>query len=162
MSITLESIVSVVPHPEATNPMDIVTTSSGRVNVANRDDPETPRYQYGDTVLVIPENYIIPEWLLKHNHLWNDEKQKGYLKGSKGNRSCTRNMAGVTSEVMLVAVSDSGFAEYDDGYGGFDHVEHATIKNVNGTGEDMQITNDNLNWGLGIEWYVNPETKKGN
>ena len=159
MPIKLESVVSVVPHTEANSPMDIVTTSSGRINVANRDDPETPRYQYGDSVLVIPVDYVIPEWLLKHNDLWNEEKGKGYLKGSKGNRSCVRNIAGVASEVMLVQVTDAAFAEYDDGEGGVDQVQYCTIENVNGTGENMNLNDESMYWGLGVKQYINPENK---
>lgn len=105
--IKLEQVVDVQPHPSSTNPMDVVIMSSGRKNVANRNEGEGPRYKVGDTAIVIPENYLLPEWLLKHNDLWNEEKGKGYLKGSKGNRTCIKNIAGEPSEVMLVKVDNT-------------------------------------------------------
>lgn len=104
--IKFDRVVDVQPHPTSSNPMDIVTMSSGLKNVANRDEGAGPRYKIGDTAIVIPENYLLPEWLLKHNDLWNEEKGKGYLKGSKGNRTCIKNIAGEPSEVMLVKVDN--------------------------------------------------------
>lgn len=103
--ITIEKITNVSEHTGATNPMDVVIVESGRKNIANREEDNTPRDLVNDEVIVIPENYLLPQWLLEHNGLWNEEKNKGYLKGSKGNRTCVKNIAGFPSEVMLVRIN---------------------------------------------------------
>lgn len=102
--ITIEQIIEISPHPTSNNPMDIVKTESGKLNVANREGND-PRDNVGDYVIVIPENYLLPEWLLRHNDLWNEDKSKGYLKGSKGNRTCVKMIANEPSEVMLVRLT---------------------------------------------------------
>jgi hypothetical protein len=97
----------VQPHPkndELVTKLDIVTIS-GKINVANRPDPDSPRYQVGDYAIVLTENLILPELLLKHLDLWDKEKGKGYLAGSKGDRTKSRKIQGVLSEVILCKIS---------------------------------------------------------
>lgn len=142
--IRVERVASVDRHPTSDNPMDVVIVESGAQNVANRDDSETPRDTVGDTVIVIPEGYLLPEALLRHNDLWREDKSKGILKGSKGNRTCVKGLAGVDSQVMLVRVD-----EVDD--------NTVVIRAYNG-GDDLVVPRDPeaLQEALGITKWVNP------
>jgi hypothetical protein len=83
--------------------MDIVTIN-GKTNVADRPVSGEPRYKVGDWAVVLDEGLLLPEWLLRHNDLWDEEKGKGRLAGPKGNRTKARRMANVQSEVALFKV----------------------------------------------------------
>lgn len=95
-------VSDVQPHPKS-GILDIVTIA-GRTNVANRPEPTQPRYKIGDYAIVLEDNLIVPDWLLKHMDMWDQTKQKGMLAGSKGNRTKGRNIVGVRSEVALCAI----------------------------------------------------------
>jgi RNA ligase (TIGR02306 family) len=43
-------------------------------------------YKTGDLVAFISENSVVPEWVLKNYGFWNEERNKGLLAGSKGDR----------------------------------------------------------------------------
>jgi RNA ligase (TIGR02306 family) len=43
-------------------------------------------FKTGDLVAYIPESAVVPEWVLKKYGFWNEEKDKGLLAGSKGDR----------------------------------------------------------------------------
>lgn len=43
-------------------------------------------YKTGDLVAYIPEDAVVPEWVLKKYGFWNEEKDKGLLAGTKGDR----------------------------------------------------------------------------
>jgi len=43
-------------------------------------------YKTGDLVVYVPENSVVPEWVLKKYLFWSEEKGKGMLAGSKGDR----------------------------------------------------------------------------
>ena len=106
-------VTSVEPHPknnELNNKLDVVTISD-KINVANRLDDDQPRYKIGDYAAMIPENFILPEWLLKKMGLWNDNKSKGVLSGKQGNRTKSRNIQGVLSEVALVKLQCDMYKE---------------------------------------------------
>lgn len=78
-------VTDVQPHPKSDS-LDVVTIGTV-TNVANRPSPNTPRYKVGDYAVILHDNLILPEWLLKHLDMWNHEKDKGGLAGSKGNRT---------------------------------------------------------------------------
>jgi len=44
------------------------------------------QYKTGDYVVYIPENAVVPEDILKYYNFWNNEKNKGLLSGSLGDR----------------------------------------------------------------------------
>jgi len=92
-------VSQVRPHPDS-DKLDIVTVA-GFQNVANRPQPDTPRYAVGDYAVVLMEGLILPDELIKHLDMWNHEKNRGGMAGSKGNRTKGRNVAGVMSEVAL-------------------------------------------------------------
>lgn len=103
MPAILARVTDVQPHPSSDKPMDIVLID-GKTNVADRPASGEPRYKIGDWAVVLHEGLLLPEWLLRHNGLWDDEKGKGRLAGAKGNRTKARRTAGILSEVALFKV----------------------------------------------------------
>lgn len=107
--VLIGRVTNVQPHPDndkLRNKMDIVTVS-GKTNVANRPSPDQPRYKVGDYAAMLTENLILPDWLLKHLDLWDDEKNKGILAGA-GNRLKPRALGlknKILSEVALCAIT---------------------------------------------------------
>jgi hypothetical protein len=102
--VPIGTVTEVHPHPNNVNldnKMDIVTIL-GKTNVATRIGPDQPRYNVGDYAAVIAENLLLPEWLLRHMDLWDEEKSKGFLAGKLGNRTKARVIQGVNSDVALV------------------------------------------------------------
>ncbi len=95
-------VTDVRPHPDS-DKLDIVTIA-GKTNIANRPSPDQPRYKVGDYAVVLDENLILPEALIKHLDMWDHAKNKGGLAGSKGNRTKARKVGGILSEVALCAV----------------------------------------------------------
>lgn len=102
MTALVGKVTAVVPHPES-DKLDIVTIG-GKTNVANRPAPEQPRYKVGDYAIILEENLILPDDLIKHLHMWDHDKNKGGLAGGKGNRTKGRKVGGILSEVALCAV----------------------------------------------------------
>ena len=117
MPAIVGQVTDVKQHPESET-LDNVTIN-GKINVANRPEPNQPRYKIGDYAVVLEDGLILPEWLLKELDMWNHDKNKGGLAGNKGNRTKGRKIAGVFSEVALYAASiDNGdiriLTEHDD------------------------------------------------
>lgn len=56
----------------------------------------------GDLAVYIPEQAVIPEWLLKHLGMWDEAKQKGGLAGSLGNRVKAIKLRGVLSQGLML------------------------------------------------------------
>jgi hypothetical protein len=131
MSVKIAQVTSVVPHPDS-DKLDIVTIA-GKINVANRPAPETPRYKVGDYAIVLEENLILPEKLIKHLHMWDDVKNKGGMAGSKGNRTKGRNVGGIKSEVALceckVSYNDNNITIFIDNYDEF-VLQNNSIENI--------------------------------
>lgn len=84
----------------------------GYACISNKLEDGSDRYNVGDLVVYIPENAILPEWLLKKMHFWNDEKNCGTLAGSKGNRVKCCKLRNVYSEGVLYPVKT--IKEYDE------------------------------------------------
>lgn len=101
MPAIVAQVTDVSPHPNS-DKLDVVTIG-GKTNVANRPEPNTPRYKVGDYAVMLEDNLILPVWLLRRLDMWNDEKGKGGLAGNKGNRTKGRKIAEVMSEVALYA-----------------------------------------------------------
>lgn len=103
MSVFVGKVTSVEPHPNS-DKLDIVSII-GKTNVANRPAPDQPRYKVGDYAVVLTDNLILPEYLIKHLHMWDYDKNKGGLAGNKGNRTKGRNIGGIPSQVALCAAN---------------------------------------------------------
>lgn len=56
----------------------------------------------GDLAVYIPEQSVVPEWLLRHMGLWDEIKSKGGLSGSSGNRVKAIKLRGVLSQGLIL------------------------------------------------------------
>lgn len=102
--------------------LSIVTVGEHEV-VANRLPSGDFRWEPGETCVYVSENAIIPEHVLKERGYWNDEKGKGLLGGSKGNRVKMQRFAGHESRGLLFKVVNNRI------YNGGDSIE-VNIGNV--------------------------------
>lgn len=100
--VSVVVIDDVYEHPNADR-LTIVKIG-GYTCIANKHEDGSWRYQPGDAVVYIPENALVPEWLLRKQEMWNEEKGIGYLAGSKGNRVKAIKLRGIYSEGILYAV----------------------------------------------------------
>lgn len=69
--------------------------------ISNKLPDGSDRYNVGDLVVYIPENAVLPEWLLKEMDFWDNEKGKGILAGKEGNRVKPLKLRGIFSEGVL-------------------------------------------------------------
>lgn len=63
------------------------------------------QFQTGDLVVYIPEQAILPEWLLKEMGFWDNLNEKGKLHGSAGNRVRAMRLRGVVSQGLVYHTS---------------------------------------------------------
>ena len=86
-------------HPNA----DRLTLNyiGGYVCISNKLEDGSPRYKEGDLVVYIPENALLPEWMLKRLDMWDYEKDKGRLNGKDGNRVKPLKLRGIFSEGIM-------------------------------------------------------------
>lgn len=85
----------------------------GYTCISNKLEDGSDRYNVGDLVVYIPENAVLPEWLLKRMDFWDFEKNKGILAGKDGNRVKPLKLRGIFSEgVLYPAMTET---EYDEG-----------------------------------------------
>ena len=69
--------------------------------ISNKLEDGSDRYNIGDLVVYIPENALLPEWLLKRMGFWDEEKGKGVLAGKGGNRVRPLKLRNIYSEGVL-------------------------------------------------------------
>lgn len=94
-------IDDVIEHPNADR-LTIVKIG-GYSCISNKKEDGSWRYQKGDLVVYIPEQAVLPEWLLKKMGFWKDGK--GMLAGSQGNRVKAIKLRGVLSQGVLYPVN---------------------------------------------------------
>lgn len=100
--VNVVKIDDVVDHPNADR---LTIVKIGGYNcIANKKEDGSWRYQAGDLVVYIPEQAVVPEWLLKHMGFWDEEKGKGMLAGSKGDRVKAIKLRGTFSQGILLPV----------------------------------------------------------
>lgn len=61
-------------------------------------------YKTGDLVAYIGENAVVPEWVLKQYGFWSEEKNKGLLAGSKGDRVKMVRLRGAPSLGICIPI----------------------------------------------------------
>lgn len=61
-------------------------------------------YVDGDLCVYIPEASLVPELVLKHIGLWDNENNKGKLAGSLGNRVKAKKLRGIVSQGLIYPV----------------------------------------------------------
>lgn len=76
----------------------------GYTCISNKLEDGSDRYNVGDLVVYIPSDSVLPEALLKKMEFWDEEKGKGVLAGSLGNRVKPLKLRGIFSEGVLYPV----------------------------------------------------------
>lgn len=87
--------VKIVPHPNA-DAIEIACVGDYQSIVRKG------QFQDGDLSVYIPEQAVVPEWLLKEMNLWDAAKGKGGLSGSLGNRVKAIRLRGVVSQGLML------------------------------------------------------------
>jgi len=100
----LAFVDSIETHP--TQPHNSVVKAAGFSIVTMKNEDGSFRFAEGEMVVIVPENAIVPDDLLKATGFWNDDKNKGFLAGSKGNRVKGRVADGVPSEALIWKTAD--------------------------------------------------------
>lgn len=66
------------------------------------------QFKDGDLGVYIPEQAVLPEWLLKVMGFWDERKEKGMLSGSLGNRVRAIKLRGVLSQGIVLHFEGRG------------------------------------------------------
>lgn len=104
--IPLAVVDSIETHP--TQPHNSVVKAAGYSIVTMKNEDGSFRFARGELVVIVPENAVIQERQLRETGFWNEEKGKGYLAGSKGNRVKGRVVDGVPSEALIWSIESLG------------------------------------------------------
>ena len=86
-------------------------------------------YKVGDLCVYFEIDSVLPENILRAANLWDEEKGKGKLSGSNGNRLKTVKLRGQISQGLTIPYSVLGLRPYHDGSG--------VIKDFEVEGEDL-------------------------
>lgn len=108
--VLVVSIDEATDHPNADRLT--INTIGGYQCVSNKREDGSWRYQAGDLAVYIPEASVVPEALLKHMGFWDNDKDKGMLAGSKGNRVKAIRLRGVFSQGILMPVRTADDGNY--------------------------------------------------
>lgn len=115
MTCIVKKVTSVEQHPDAEH-LDVVLVNDAQL-VSMKLENGSPRYKVDDLVVHIPHGSILPDDLLKRLDVWDNEKNKGMLSGSKGNKIKSSKFRGILSEGMLlpaIEVGNDNISEGDD------------------------------------------------
>jgi RNA ligase (TIGR02306 family) len=86
---------SIIPHPNADR-LEIATIGGYQAIV------QKGVFKNGELVGYIPEAALVPDVILRELNLYDDEKGKGKLSGSKGNRVKAIRLRGVFSQGLVI------------------------------------------------------------
>jgi len=141
-------ITKVEDHPNA----DRLSLNYFRefVTISAKLEDGSHRYHAGDLVVYVPEGAVVPDYLLKQG-FWDEDKSKGILAGSKGNRVKAKKLREVMSQGIMFPVepiSDRPEHEFFRGADGVIHNHEGTAKPV--------IEGDDVAEFLGIVKYEPP------
>lgn len=87
--------VEIEPHPNA-DAIELAKVG-GYVSIIKKG-----QFKNGDLAVYIPEQAVLPEWMLKKLGFWDDMNGKGRLSGSAGNRVRAIKLRGVLSQGLLL------------------------------------------------------------
>lgn len=131
-------IDSVEDHPDADRLS--LNRIRGYVAISNKtvdhaqgeSDPQfVHRYKAGDLVIYVPEGAVVPDRLLKRYGYWDEEKQKGILAGTKGNRVKAVKLRGVISQGLIFPADSQGAPKQLGEFKGGDTLsEPATFRHI--------------------------------
>lgn len=140
--VNVVRIDDVQKHPDADR-LDIVTIG-GYLCIANKHEDGSSRYQVGDLVVYIPEQSVLPEWMMKRMEFWDVNKNKPSFRYVKA-----KKLRGIFSQGILYP------AIYDDG-------EWSITRPINDYMDNIQ-EGDNVAEFLGIIKYepIVPQSMRG-
>jgi len=105
-------VASVEDHPNADRLSLVRLEGLGYLCISGKLEDGSPRYRAGDWCVYIPSAAVLPEWLLKEMDFWDEEKGKGTLAGSDGNRVKPLRLRGIFSEGVLYPLNAYGEDEF--------------------------------------------------
>lgn len=109
-----EHTLTVEPHPDADR-LDIVQPEG----TLYRAIAQKGRFSTGDVAVYVPEGAVLPERVLKASGFWDEEKGKGTLAGSAGDRVKSIKLRGILSQGILISLDDaSTLADHEHTLGG--------------------------------------------
>ena len=114
----------------------------GYTCISNKLEDGSDRYNVGDLVVYIPSDSVLPEALLKKMEFWDEEKGKGVLAGSLGNRVKPLKLRGIFSEGVLYPVHCTYETICIDGNTG---------KKINGCSIEDPVDGGDWAWSKNIE-----------
>ena len=136
----VEIVEPVENHPNADRLS--IARIGGYLCISAKLEDGSHRYKQGDLVVYVPEGAVVPEYLLKPG-FWDEEKGKGILAGTKGDRVKAKKLRDIFSQGILFP------AEYDSGSASW------TLQGQDGTYQFVQNGDDVAEF-LGITKYEPP------
>ena len=103
-TVSIKKILAIEPHSNA-DTLEFACVEGYRSIV------KKGQYQQNDLVAYIPENSLLPDWMLHTLNFWDATKSQGMLAGKKGNRVKAINLRGSLSQgVCYPVVRDGEFS----------------------------------------------------
>jgi RNA ligase (TIGR02306 family) len=99
----VEIVDPVTHHPDADR-LSLIKVND-YICISAKLEDGSHRYNVGDLVVYVPEGAVVPEYLLKPG-FWSEEKGKGILAGSKGDRVKAMRLRGIFSQGILFPVQN--------------------------------------------------------
>lgn len=100
MGVILATVESIIPHPNADRLA--IAKVRGHQAIVGIDENGAFPFFPGDWVGVIEPDSVVPEAILRTIGLWDDEKGKGMLAGTKGTRVKPKKLRGINSTAVLL------------------------------------------------------------
>ena len=108
--VLVSRVKKVENHPNADR-LSLVYINDYRCVSAKLNDG-SPRYKEGELVVYVPEGTIVPEYLLKFG-FWDENKGKGILAGTHGNRVKAIKLRDIVSQGIIFPVQS--LTEFNSG-----------------------------------------------
>jgi RNA ligase (TIGR02306 family) len=125
--------VEVLEHPDA-DALEIVKVL-GYQAVVRKDT-----FHSGDLAVYIPEQAVVPMNILQRLNLWDYEKQKGKLAGSKGDRVKAVRLRGVLSQGLLLPLVNHSNGTWDLMYQGEEGFQPLKVQKGTNVTQALKIT----------------------
>lgn len=101
--VLVSKVTAVENHPNADR-LNLITVRGFQL-ISGKLEDGSSRYKVGDLVVYVPENAIVPEYLLRQG-FWNESQNKGMLAGSNGDRVKAIKLRGILSLGIVFPVKD--------------------------------------------------------
>lgn len=96
--VLVTRINDILPHPNA-DAIEFAVIGGYHSIVAKKDN-----FRKDDLVVYIPEQSVVPEYILKRMNLWDYDKNRGKLAGSMGNRVRATRLRGELSQGLTMKI----------------------------------------------------------